>query len=129
MSSCKKKSKQIFLVCMIKFWRIFLNQLKFNTTAAFFRNWSILGVVFFNVVQHICTLKKTLSNLTNLKILNLKAAVASSFCLIGKIHHNFLVPKMIEEFNAYSDLESTKLIGELIYTCKMIQPGIFSRFS
>ena len=25
-----------------------------------------------------------------------KAAVVSNFCLIGKIHHNFLVPKMIE---------------------------------
>ena len=25
-----------------------------------------------------------------------KAAVVSNFCLIGKIHHNFLVPRMIE---------------------------------
>ena len=28
--------------------------------------------------------------------LSKKAAVVSNFCLIGKIHHNFLVPKMIE---------------------------------
>ena len=28
--------------------------------------------------------------------LSKKAAVISNFCLIGKIHHNFLVPKMIE---------------------------------
>ena len=36
--------------------------------------------------------------------LSKKAAVVSNFCLIGKIHHNFLVPKMIElDFHAYSD--------------------------
>ena len=28
--------------------------------------------------------------------LSQKAAVVSKFCLTGKIHHNFLVPKMIE---------------------------------
>ena len=28
--------------------------------------------------------------------LSKKAAVVSNFCLIGKIHHNFLVPKVIE---------------------------------
>ena len=28
--------------------------------------------------------------------LSKKAAVVSNFCSIGKIHHNFLVPKMIE---------------------------------
>ena len=28
--------------------------------------------------------------------LSKKAAVVSNFCLIGKIHHNFLVPNMIE---------------------------------
>ena len=28
--------------------------------------------------------------------LSKKAAVISNFCLIGKIHHNFLVPRMIE---------------------------------
>ena len=28
--------------------------------------------------------------------LSKKAAVVSNFCLIGKIHHNFLVPRMIE---------------------------------
>ena len=28
--------------------------------------------------------------------LSKKANVVSNFCLIGKVHHNFLVPKMIE---------------------------------
>ena len=39
-----------------------------------------------------------------------KAAVVSNFCLIGKIHHNFLVPRMIrlQDFHAYSDLRSTQ---------------------
>ena len=44
------------------------------------------------------TLSETLPNLTKLKNLNYlkKAAVVSNFCLIGKISHDFLVPKMIE---------------------------------
>ena len=28
--------------------------------------------------------------------LSKKAALVSNFCLIGKIHHNFMVPRMIE---------------------------------
>ena len=40
--------------------------------------------------------------------LSKKAAVVANFCLIGKILHNVLVPKMIESacktLNAYSDL-------------------------
>ena len=36
-------------------------------------------------------------NLTKLRNLDyLKKAVLSNFCLIGKIHHNFLVPRKIE---------------------------------
>ena len=31
-----------------------------------------------------------------LNIFTIKAALVSNFCLIGKIHHDFLVPSMIE---------------------------------
>ena len=45
--------------------------------------------------------------------LSKKAAVVSNFCLIGKISHNFLVPRMIElhslqDFHVYSNLRSTQ---------------------
>ena len=47
------------------------------------------------------TVRNTARNITKLdqieKLeLSKKAAVVSNFCLIGKIPHNFLVPKMIE---------------------------------
>ncbi len=77
-----------------------------------------LGIVFFTIVQP----KYLPSETTVRKIVKLdqiehfglskKAAVVSNFCLIGKIHRNFLVPKMIElgckQFHAYSDPRSTQ---------------------
>ena len=77
------------------------------------------------------TLSETFPKLTKLKYLDYlfkRAAMVSNFCLmetgdrsrcdpetpslspasIGKIWHNFLVPRMIEGFHAYSDLRSTQ---------------------
>ena len=88
-----------------KLWWIFPIKQKFDTTAAFLDNpkcsiWSNL-TIFWQCFQKLvgCTMIKQLSanfclvfNIFTIK----KAAVVSNFCLIGKIHHNFLVPRMIE---------------------------------
>ena len=89
-----------------KSWQIFPIKQKFDTTTAFLDNlncsiWSklVMFLTMFstyfhteNTVKNITKLETKLKNLNYLK----KAAVVSNFCLIGKIHHQFLVPKMIE---------------------------------
>ena len=58
--------------------------------------------------------------------LSKKAAVVSNFCLIGKIHHNFLVPNMIElgrkTFMPIQtlDLQSAKS-AFVLYFCKHLR--------
>ena len=88
-----------------KLWGIFPIKQKFSTTAAFFysknvQNLSILPV-FLTVFSTYFHTENTVRNITKfVQIkkfeLSKKAAVVSNFGLIGKIPHNFLVPKMIE---------------------------------
>ena len=58
------------------------------------------SVLYLSSFFMLKTLSETLPNLTKLRNLDyLKKscrAVVSNFCLIWKIHHNFLVPRMIE---------------------------------
>ena len=59
-----------------------------------------MRIVFFNIV-HLLLSENTVRRIVKFDQiehfgLSKKAAVVSNFCLIGKIHHNFLVPKMIE---------------------------------
>ena len=63
-----------------------------------------MGIVFDHCATYFATYlssEKTVRKIVKLDQiehfgLSKKAAVVSNFCLIGKIHHNFLVPKMIE---------------------------------
>ena len=57
--------------------------------------------MFLTVFSTYFYTENTVRNITNFDQieqfeLSKKAAVVSNFCLIGKIRHNFLVPKMIE---------------------------------
>ena len=64
--------------------------------------WGYFWQRFMTIVQPTCTLKtlsEALPNLTKLNILDYLKKLPwyiSNFCLIGKIHHNFLVLRMIE---------------------------------
>ena len=87
-----------------KLWWIFPIKQKFDTTTAFLDNakCSVLSnlTIFLTVFSEAsrCTMVKKLSpNWTSFKrSYYKKAAVVSNFCLIVKIRHNFLVPRMIE---------------------------------
>ena len=55
----------------------------------------------FLTIVHLLVLENTVRKIVKFDQiehfgLSQKPAVVSNFCLIGKIHHNFLVPKMIE---------------------------------
>ena len=88
-----------------KSWRIFPIKQKFDTTAAFFivkmfKTRQKFGDSFLTIV-HLLVSENTVRKIVKFDQiehfgLSKKAAVVSNFCLIGKIHHNFLVPKMIE---------------------------------
>ena len=92
-----------------KLWRIFPIKQKFNTRTAFFYsknfwNQTNLGIVSFTMVQPTCNLLAHWTHWPKIfkldKIehfgLSKKAALVSNFCLIGKICHNFLLPRVIE---------------------------------
>ena len=54
----------------------------------------------FLTIVHLLVLENTVRKIVKFDpiehfVLSQKAAVVSNFCLIGKIHHIFLVPKMI----------------------------------
>ena len=81
-------------------------------------NLGIFLTVFFDHCATYLHSENTVRSITKLDQiehfgLSKKAAMISNFYLIGKIHHNFLVPKMIEDFHAYSDLRSTQ--SDLLY--------------
>ena len=98
-----------FILGTRKLWRSFPIKQKCHMTAAFldtpnFSIWSNLDIFLplciFPGVQISCTMDYH----KNCPVLNIfitrmvwkKAAVIFNFCLIGNIHHNFLVPRMIE---------------------------------
>ena len=66
---------------------------KFNITAALFDS----PLCYFFAHQACCTLVKN-PKLDQIEKFGLskKAAIIPHFCIIGNIHHNFLVPRMIE---------------------------------
>ena len=53
-----------------------------------------------------------------------KAAVVSNFCLLGRIHHNFLVPRMIElgrqTFMSIQTLDLHRVPRILIFSIAMV---------
>ena len=57
------------------------------------------GDSFLTIVQPTCALKTLNETFSNLAIWINQAAVVSNFCLIGKSHHSFMVPRMIELVN------------------------------
>ena len=87
-----------------KLWWIVPIKQKFDNAAAFIDNpkcsiWTNLTIFWQCFQRQVgCTMVKKLSQNFRL-VLNIftikKAAVVLNFCLIGKIHHNFLVPRMI----------------------------------
>ena len=59
---------------------------------------------------------------------SIKAAVVSNFCLIGKIHHNFLVPRMIElACKTFMPIQTLVLhrvkVIVLLYYVHLLMPG------
>jgi hypothetical protein len=89
----------------IKLWRIFPIKQKFSITVAFFHSKSVQNlsklVMFLTVFSTYFHTENIVRNITNFDQneqfeLSKKATVVSNFSLIGRILHNFLVPKMIE---------------------------------
>ena len=87
----------------IKLWWLFPIKQKFDTTAAWLIQIAKFENVSFSVfnAQVGCTMVRKLSpKFTSFThFYYKKAAMVSNFCLIGKIHHSFMVPRMIELVN------------------------------
>ena len=102
-----------FILGTRKLWRSFPIKQKFDTTAAFWDKPKCSIFPNLDIFLPMCSRRIsrpggqgncTMDNQKNCLVLNIfitrmvwkKAAVIFNFCLIGNIHHNFLVPRMLE---------------------------------
>ena len=130
-----------FILGTRKLWRIFPIKQKCHTTAAFLENQNYPIYSSLDIFLPMCSRPglqghSTMDYQKNCLVLNIfimrmvwkKAAVIFNFCLIGNIHHNFLVPRMIESAPKTFMPIQTPDLDRVLCSVSQIYGGDFGKF-
>ena len=126
-----------FILGTRKLWRIFPIKQKCHTTAAFWDNQNYSIYSSLDIFLPMCSRPGLQGNITmdyqkNCLVLNIfiacmvwkKAAVIFNFCLIGNIHHSFLVPRMIESApKTFMPIQTPDLDRVICKLCMLLWPN------